>query len=403
MYNKKRFNFPKIFLLTFFSVFGGVWLFFEPFTLGFEYYLILVFLSLVITLIFIYSRYVKKKRIPLRNIIIGSVKYLLSCNTHWGEYYDSKTPKIANVVEGLLVLIYGDDILTSSIRSKTRAQLSESISFLLSNLKREGFQSISIGKSTIHATAMGLFCLRLAQDKALDQSKISNDKLIELSNCLVKSYSNGWGFLTDYPNKENEVRIFSTIWALRALNLCDSSMNFAQKMEALVRRVPNGQFGFTYNDNPKVAMMSLFLILLSELRDSKLRDEMIEYLGGIDDIIELIIQRLEKGIWIEIEEYSVPSGKLSGIEKLSWTHISIGLALQALGHFKYWLSKEIHCKVNSIIRELLDNHFKDFVFKHPLLKQDKNKPLLYPITYIVVGLTIWHKTDYGGNADNDYR
>lgn len=329
----------------------------------------------------------------IRSALNKNRKWLLATDIHWASTKYGKQRKIANCVEGLFAIIYSFDTITKS----EKIIANDVIKFIVNNINKDGLKSLSINKSAVHCTAMGLFILLKMKKQKLfkfDRELITQINL--LVNSLINSKTDkGWGFINKPVENDNEIRFFSTFWALRALNAttyCDTE-DFSNLLQHnIIRFVPNQLFGFGYKDAPKVCNVSLFLILVFELNNEKTKQEILRNID-IKNLIAFLLSQLKKHRFIEVEEYSYNINK---IEKLSWVHISVGLGIHALSLAKKYLTNIQIMKLNSIVKFLIKNHLHaDGYFWDNSLNFNKNDPLIYPTAYFLSGLYYYLKEIHG--------
>lgn len=327
--------------------------------------------------------FLSPKKNKLEKIIKTSKNWLLSGSTFWDVTIYGNERKIANTVEGLFSIIYSSTMPSDFEKGIVK----DCAVFLLNNVQPDGLHSFTLNKATTHCSAMGLFVLQEIRSKELFKYDSSQSIQIDvLKNSLVNSLGqDGWGFLTIKPKNENEVRLFSTIWALRGLNKTDFAYDdkFSEILMKIVRKFNNGKIGYTYKDTEKVAISSLFLILLYELQDKTLFGEVFKLLNQ-NQLIDFLLVNLSKGHFSEWEEFRYP---LNSKRNMPWVHISGALAIHALALVKKQLSIYQLFKFNrSIIHITKYNLTKDGYFFDSKINFEKNNSKIFPTAYYISGL-----------------
>ncbi|MBF0436496.1 MAG: hypothetical protein HQL77_14120 [Magnetococcales bacterium] len=328
-------------------------------------------------------------KIPI--IISKGKKWLLTAETAWAATIRGNKKKVSNIVGGLSCLLYSNDKPTIS----EECIINDSMEFLVSNTTESGLEAMSLGLPAVHCTAMALFII----NKMIEKEKLSCSGKLEKSiklmkESLINSASDiGWGFENRVVDEINIFRLWSTLWALRALNSTYSTLESRVKdkirkiCSRIVHLVPNMALGFTFNDEKKVSISALFVIFISELCDLQLKKEL-EEKSEFRNALAFILSGLNSSRHVEVEEYAYAR---KNIEKLSWSHVSAGLGIHALSLNKIFLSpgekKILENVVNNIIKSNF-RHIDDNVgyFHFDLLSSDKNDYVIFPTAEMIVGL-----------------
>lgn len=328
----------------------------------------------------------------------NSKKWIYSSNIYWGENIISKKRKVANTAEGLFTVIYAH----KDLKDNEKNIIKDACDYLIDKIDNNGLISITIKGATVQCTALGLYILKKISISGVNQLSNSQLEKIEiLSNALFNSFkkkSYGWETFTDDPNNEN-IRLTTTLWALRALNLSKySSFNiFKETIYNLINRCPQYTFGYNYNDKPRLCSISLFVIIINEINNQELKRKLfneINWKKVIHNIFNLL-KNTEN--YIEKEDFTINKVKynFSNI-KLTYNHISIGYAIEALSLIYNKLSLKYKIKYNIILNNLLNKGFNEEGYYIENLSKDKNNILLYPTTYLIEGIYSYYKHVLGG-------
>lgn len=343
----------------------------------------------------LWSFYIKTSdiRSHLDETIAKAYKFLMSAKIKWGPTLRNSTRKIANVAEGLLAVLHYEQ--TKSIAGSDKKERDKVLKKLIAEQKEEGYESYNLGKYTTHCTAMTLFAVKQYHDLSIyqlepDQSagfRKAAEHLLSSSNSL------GWGTYNEVVDDEKLIRLLSTFWALRALNVWGFSgdTKYVEILSSLLNRVPDGEFGFCLDSQHKTSIISLFLILIKELKDEHTRNLISEKLKekDIKKLLGLLIKDLNTSI--EIEEYLLESsGKHN---KLSWTHFSFFLSVSALSQYANLLSRFSYLKLVLKVSAVLKTQFhKDGYYSNEKLNSVEGNPFTYPTAYAIIGLSDFRRS-----------
>jgi len=325
------------------------------------------------------NNYVKDKIELMRN-------WIFSTKAYWAPKRNDEDKKVANTVEGLFMFIYKDERLNS----RERIILNQAYNFIIDNISEKGLPSLSIKLNTVHCTAFGLYIIqKLKSRNLITCTEEQEKKTYLLINSLINSSNKfGWGFITERNVTDDEIRIPFTFWVLRALNLTEYYNHeiISNTLNSLISLRPNCMFGYNINGNPKVCSISLFLILTHELRNSELKKEVLNEIK-LKPLLEFIIEELLENNFIEFEEYDIKRYNLSGVEELSWNHISVGYALEALSIYYNSLSNINKIRLNSIVKKIMKKNIHETgFFFNSKINIDFNNPHIYPTAYVVGGI-----------------
>lgn len=317
-------------------------------------------------------------------------KFLMSAKIKWGPTLKGSTRKIANVAEGLLAVLHYEHITGNDKKERDKV-----LKRLIAEQKEEGYKSYNLGKYTTHCTAMTLFAVKQYHDLGIYQlaPNQSADFRKVAEHLLLSGTSLGWGTYNEVVDDEKLIRLLSTLWALRALNVWGFSgdAKYVEILSSLLNRVPDGEFGFSLDSQHKTSTISLFLILIKEINDEHTRNLISEKMKekDIKKLLRLLIKDLNTSI--ETEEYlSESSGEY---KKLSWTHFSFFLSLSALSKHANLLSRFSYLKLMLKVSSVLKTQFhKDGYYFNEKLNLVEANPFTYPTAYAIIGLSDFRRS-----------
>jgi 8-oxo-dGTP diphosphatase len=212
---------------------------------------------------------------------------------------------------------------------------------------------------------------------------------------LVRSRSaKGWGFVNQ-PDINDHVRLFSTLWALRALNMTPFGETniFRKTLFSVITQVPSQMFGFDHRDVvPRSSMICLFLLLLFEIRSKELKEECLLSV----DVARLTSHLLSHRRWHDFIEYEEYMCKVDNAPKLAWAHASGALSIEAIAKAKHLLPESQISQLQELVAYFVKHNWdKDgCVFDHSLLT-DRADPWFYPTAYFILGLYEYLKEVHG--------
>lgn len=313
-------------------------------------------------------------------------EWLRSTVVHWGPRERSSDRRIANCAEGVVALSSGPS------EPGDERPLQEAAAAIASHASVRGLQSITVSRETVHCTAMGLYALtRLARAGVPLEGIVGRDLQGQLAQALGEALGpDGWAFRNDASHDPSLVRLFSSLWAVRALRASGLSRETAlQGLERLRARRPTCEFGFhPFDDEPRASMMSLLVLALLE--------------GGVEDlepsdrdIVHAIARKLLR--WrdtrlVETEEYLVGPGMV--MEKLSWVHVSgcLRLAAVATAVRAGVLEREASAAgVDRMASDLLLNRTPAGCIRVPELGINNDGMVIFPTAYFVEAMSAYHE------------
>lgn len=334
--------------------------------------------------------YVKVSRMQNRldDVITGAYKFLMSAKTKWGPTYRNSSRKIASVAEGLLGILFSDQIrfMTTSERKEIETVLDT----LMIEQEKGGFKSYNLGKFTTHCTAMVLFTIKKYHDLGIYQ--LNQEHYESLQKMAFQLLSTGtpygWGTYNEVVEDEGLIRLLSTFWALRALNVWGFSGNekYTGILSSLINCVPGGKFGFSLETQPKSSTIALFLILLKELENEHTQGIIFQKLSNkeVKQLLRFLVEDLHTSV--ETEEYRTDMHK--DYEKLSWTHLSFFLSISALSQYLNLLNPVLYMKMLIAVSSVLKTQFaKDGHYVNDKLNDTASDPLTFPTAYAIMGLS----------------
>lgn len=329
----------------------------------------------------------------LDETISNAYKFLMSAKIKWGPTLRNSTRKIANVAEGLLAVLCYEQ--TKPIAGSDKKERDKVLRRLIAEQKEEGYKSYNLGKYTTHCTAMTLFAVKQYHD--LDIYQLAPDQSVDFRKAaerlLSSSTSLGWGTYNEVVDDEKLIRLLSTFWALRALNVWGFSgdAKYVEILSSLLNRVPNGEFGFSLDSQHKTSTISLFLILIKEIKDEHTRNLISEKLteNDIKKLLRLLIKDLNTSI--ETEEYLLESS--GEYKRLPWTHFSFFLSVSALSQYANYLSRFSYWKLMLKVSSVLKTQFhKTGYYSNEKLNLIEADPFTYPTAYAIIGLSDFRRS-----------
>ncbi|MCI9274361.1 MAG: hypothetical protein HFE39_10490 [Clostridiales bacterium] len=255
--------------------------------------------------------------------------FIFSTKCKWSVTKNSEVIKVANTAEGMIACACAKNA-GIFFSEHDRNELKSVIDRLIQEFSVEGYKSYNVNQYTAHCTGMTLYALGFYQKMELVTLDDDTYEQVRqsLKHLLGTSSQFGWGFQNQKYDDFDYIRIFSTFWALRALNEWGFSGN--RRFQEIIINLLNkkqGKFGFSLSTEPKIAPTAMFLILLSEIKEPGLKKK-------IDQIItpsvkKRLISFLVNGLdeVIEVEEFLQDK---EYFKKLPWTHLTLPINLTAL-------------------------------------------------------------------------
>lgn len=318
-------------------------------------------------------------------------EWLFSLSVHWGLRRSATRRTVANTAEGLIATLHSNDRDVSPVE---RSIARSAIHFLVRQVSSDGLLSVSLKVHTVHCTAMGLYgiegAIRSGRYELGRRVRDAAQMLARVLKCSATSY--GWGFTTSRITAPADCRVFSTLWALRALNLTPIGLEgwYASQYTSFLRYVPSGRFGFAIDETPRTSMMALFVIGLHELENRQLRDTLCREVD-VQAIVREILSdiRTGTGTWEETEEYNVEKYAL-GVEKLSWSHVTVALAIHALSAWSHLLRPHEHYIVGRLVGRLMRHHVSSSGYYRGRVKNvEVVDPSMFPTSYVISAFQAW--------------
>ena len=311
------------------------------------------------------------------------VQFLFSCQAKWGSSLHSNTLRNANTAE---VLIACASIIESG-RSLTDPQLNDIKSILdrvLFDLSEDGYKSISQDVYTVHCTAMMLYAIKKYID--LNVYEIDEQKEDLIRKCLRKLLTNanqeGWGFINKKYSDISYNRSFSTIWALRALNIWGLSENKTVRDLSVRICNTNGIIGYCRNDTEHYSVTALLYLYVLELKEGLTKRKVLERINH-KKIYKYLIAGLKKET--ESEEFFL---SIEDNKKLSWTHFSWCLITQVLSYNYSNFNVIVISKIILSIKNQIKNIDSNFhCYKTKSIRFAIDDPLSYPTAYLIMALS----------------
>jgi hypothetical protein len=137
--------------------------------------------------------------------------------------------------------------------------------------------------------------------------------------------------------------------------------------------------------------MSLFLICVHELENAALRRS-VEAELDIPAMLSEILEDVRTHPWSETEEYPVFQDGIEG-EKLSWVHVSIGLAVQTLSLWSARLRAAERRRLAQLVRRIVRDHVaEEGYFRERRKDSVLADPEVYKAAYVISALKAWTRT-----------
>jgi hypothetical protein len=304
------------------------------------------------------------------------VDWLLGASSRWGRRRLDTTVTVANTAEGIIGVLAGWRPPTKPRQLAIEVAVAEARDNLIRNVTDEGLPSVSLGRITTHCTAMGLFALeRISRQQVLRSTPEHEEAKQKLRKALLAGASlDGWAFGIERTTRREDIRVFSTLWAIRALA---ATGDFGElDVARLLRTVSQSHFGFKYSDDTqRLCIIALYALVVNELPEESLRQEL--HTKESKTIRRTLFRGLRKNTWTEAEVFTDPVEK----RDYSWRHFSGALALGALAaaysDLSVWESMRLRERWHKAFRN--DWHRDGFFL--PDTDDHKANPQTFPTTY----------------------
>lgn len=265
-----------------------------------------------------------RKKLILKDIV-NMLGFTFSIRVKWGPNVNSEEPKIANIAEALISSI---DAIDAGIELSPvyKSSLTQIAIKLLNMMTEDGYKSYNENVYTVHCTSMALYALKRCDDLGL--ISISQRKKQLINKCLKKLLCNssdlGWGFENKTYSDQKYIRVFSTIWALKALNIWGYSNHktFVKIFNNLTNN-SDGLVGFSPSTKERPTTTAMLYLFVEELQNNTLKKQ---YLESIQkrNIIRFLCFNISE---IEVERYNIDVGYNN---TRSWTHMSECFVIKTL-------------------------------------------------------------------------
>ena len=315
----------------------------------------------------------------IRKYIQMMLKFAFSVKTKWGPNLHSSNKKIANIAEGLLACV---DALKVGIDLPDNYILeAKSIANdLLNELTIDGYKSYNENVYTVHCTSMALYALKRCSEVNLISVNQKKRRLIE--QCLKQMLQNanecGWGFENKKYDEIQYDRAFSTIWALRALNMWGFSKeaSFSRILKNLIGYT-NGVIGFGTQSVSKTTPTAMLICLLDEIGDNDIKDKILEVIDT-KAVITYLCKHIKE---TEVEQYNI---NLDTNKYLPWNHLSECYVLMTLLHHRDQMNKIQLFKVMWNMKKICKKiDPKQYYYIVESLGFNHSDPFFYPTTYLI--------------------
>ena len=329
-----------------------------------------------------------KKRYSV--IISNAIDWLVCLKTHWGVVDQAAVMQNANTCEGLLAL------RASGKHSEKSEIYKQAFRSIIDNAEEEGLPSKSLSMPTVVCTAMMLDLV--AQEQKKSMNVIADYTVYEkMAKKLwsIRTESHGWGVYVAKTKDEN-CSLANTYWALRALSKYSVGKTeaFRDYMKSIYEHSRQGKFGFSFGDNPRLIVSSMYLSLYyhMDLETRKKISEAYDHKAAIDFVYKkLVLQNTQ----LEVETLSGMdiAGK-GGPLKAPWNHVTIGYAIEAL--LLAYQNKDLNILKTDLlfiwINKTIDKNVKTadggLCYYIPHNMEHNNKGIYtFPTAYLVQGLS----------------
>lgn len=259
-------------------------------------------------------------------IITNSIGWLVNIRTRWGVVDQAEVMQNANTCEGLLAL-------RASGKYREKSEIyKQAFCSVIDNAVEDGLPSKSLLKPTVVCTSMLLDLV--AQERKDPTDIIENYEIYEgIAQKLwsVRTTSHGWGVYVTKTKDEN-CSLANTYWALRALSGYSVGQNkeFCDYVKSIYEHSRQGKFGFSFGDNPRLSVTSMYLSLYYHL-DLETRKKIsgtYDHKAAINFVYDMLVL---KDTQLEFETLlGIDIAGKGGPAKAPWNHITIGYAIEAL-------------------------------------------------------------------------
>jgi hypothetical protein len=331
----------------------------------------------------------------IKNELVQGAKWLMSFIERWGTTKETLW-RVANTCEG----IWG--CLSSPNFVSFQEQILETLKRLLESQNPDGgFPSLSFKrKSTSFCTSMVLYTLSQIKNRLSvpqeTKTKI-NAKINDCINWLKKNIDdNMWGNW-----KEEPLRIYTTIWALRALYFAGEKEEqyFSNALSKFVQSCvtdKGGIYGFSHeSDIPAICNTTFALILFAEIGydcfDGILSKD--QYQEFRRNAINFLLKNRDKtGLWRKEEEvYYIHEQTFLNSEgerpKYPWGHFNAPRVIEALILNIGLLSPDEEGTLKESVLSLLSLQTEKGYFKETEdTKEDELKAKSYVTAYALIAL-----------------
>lgn len=325
-----------------------------------------------------YLTYAKEPLNPqrLRQRILKAIEYIYEVKSPdggWGPtpYSNFRLLNTCEIILGILS--------TPNLRQKDKNQIYITLNKIFENRCDDGgfpsktYDTFTLRCSSTTECTSWVAYICLANQQIFDEMKVQiHDKIHDAIEWLKSNFDcgkGGWGlWLGEY------VRLYPTLWAMRALNLCKtiSDIEFKEYFDRVVNLHSSNNkylFGFYPNKTANIPISSLFLILLDDISKTRndfyntYKEELEKYEGKI---IDYIFSEETKFLWDEKEEikhHNTVQAKDGGYIKFQFTHFSSAYSIMALYHHFDKLNKYQKFRLKLSLKMLLSLQEDDGRFR----------------------------------------
>lgn len=349
-----------------------------------NYYLLSPIIYSIIRILWHVSGHYNYIKSSFRKLIKNCTNWLISSNYHWGLTIDADKHQSANSCEALIALRKSD------MYKRKEEVYKKSFIRLLGETTNSGLPSKSLNKETVVCTSMLLYLVSMERNDSTgiidDFSKY--DKIAQnLWDCRCDF---GWGIFLNKSNPEH-CSFANTFWSLRALNNSDlgKTSEFKKYIKSIYEYSEKSTFGFTLGDESRLVTTAMSISLYYNL-DENLRNS----ISSVYDVKEAIDYVLNVFLKSEQQCEIESLWGIGNVDKVPWTHISIGYVIEALSLAYYnkdlgLLKTDLFLeKVRKIIKKNIHYTNNNECYYIPdKMERSKKGIYTYPTSYFIWGLS----------------
>lgn len=321
----------------------------------------------------------------VKNKMREMLSSLYEVEYHWGRVVKDIGAYPSNTAEGLLSFASAYETGVSGIDDKKIEKIKDILNECINNIVKIDSQGKSGIRYTTQALSMQLLAIKKYENLGfIDISDEQNGFIQNIIDELLKSVdiTRGWGYFPfrKYSHEsDSSILIVPTLWTLRAINAWRRGSD--KRFESVLSSLTNNayQVGFKPNGEPKYSATALYIILISELRDSEMRKKYCNaWKIAASNLINFHCPETE----VEISYYLAYNGKMKANY---WIHLSRCLVMEAAICNRNKLTIRQSLWLKKMIDKSLSQVHKYYIVDD-LQSIDKETPI-YPSFYLIVVLS----------------